>query len=283
MSKLTIPTGLQRKELLKFVVENKHILIEEKKSVIKQADCIMNASGYSVSREGSIIKSVNGSKSTEDSDTGEVSVVINTTNWLDSHGDVHMNGIWKRSLNNNSNFLLLQEHQLKFDHIISDKATAFTKKFDWKAMGQNFEGKTEALIFESPIERKRNSFMFNQYKEGWVKNHSVGMRYLNIDIAVNMDDDDEDARYYKEEIAVWKEVYPLIANKEDADNTNYIWVVREAKIVEGSAVPIGSNIVTPTLEVKFDSTTHPKISTEYSQKEAYDWRAEINKTQFLKF
>ncbi len=40
------------------------------------------------------------------------------------------------------------------------------------------------------------------------------------------------------------------ANKEEAENQGYFWAVKEAKVLEGSAVPIGSNTATPTLEVK---------------------------------
>jgi hypothetical protein len=37
--------------------------------------------------------------------------------------------------------------------------------------------------------------------------------------------------------------------------------VLEAKVCEGSAVPIGSNRITPTLEVKTDTNNEPDLST----------------------
>jgi hypothetical protein len=36
---------------------------------------------------------------------------------------------------------------------------------------------TEALVFNVEIDKDRNDFMFNQYAKGYVKEHSVGMRY----------------------------------------------------------------------------------------------------------
>ena len=42
--------------------------------------------------------------------------------------------------------------------------------------------------------------------------------------------------------------YDVIKSKEIAEAQGYFWVVKEAKVIEGSAVPIGSNQFTPTLE-----------------------------------
>ena len=95
--------------------------------------------------------------------------------------------------------------------------------------------------------------MLNQYKQGNVKNHSVGMQYVKLIMAVN----DED---YGAEFEAWEKYYPLIANKAEADAHGYFWAVKEAKVIEGSAVPIGSNRATPTLDIKeaADSTSAEK-------------------------
>jgi hypothetical protein len=87
--------------------------------------------------------------------------------------------------------------------------------------------------------------MLNQYANGWVKNHSVGMRYVKLDLAIN-----SEAEWNKEEKAVWDKYYSLIANKDVADEKGYFWAVTEAKIIEGSAVVMGSNSATPTLNNK---------------------------------
>ena len=108
-----------------------------------------------------------------------------------------------------------------------------------------YNGKTEALIFDSVIEKKRNDFMFKQYANGWVKNHSVGMRYVKIDLAVN-----SESEWDKDEKELWDKCYPVVANKEVADERGYLWVVSEAKVIEGSAVVMGSNSATPTLLVE---------------------------------
>ena len=124
----------------------------------------------------------------------------------------------------------------------------------WKSLGLPYDGTTEALIFESTIEKKRNEFMLNQYANGWVKNHSVGMRYVQLDLAIN-----SEAEWNKEEKDLWDKFYPVIANKETADERGYFWVVKEAKIIEGSAVVMGSNSATPTLENK---NFEPSLDTQ---------------------
>lgn len=150
---------------------------------------------------------------------------------------------------------------MEFDHIITDKVSAYTSVFKWRDIGYNMDGATEALVFDALIDRKRNPFMFEQYKNGYVLNHSVGMRYVKLFLSI-----DDDREEYYEEKQAWNKYYPLIANKETADEKGYFWAVTEAKLVEGSAVPMGSNFVTPTLEITesqkaLDNNTDSRNST----------------------
>lgn len=230
-----------KEELFKELIANKKELISIKKSVTKNADAISYGYVETVSKN-SIDKAI---ASADLPNTLDVKVVINTTNFLDSHGDVHVNGIWNKSVADNKTFLHLQEHQRDFDKVISDSAKGSVMQMTWKQLGLPYSGNTEALIFESTIDRLRNGFMLKQYANGWVKNHSVGMRYVQMELAINTE-----AEYDREYKDLWDEYYPVIANKEVADERGYFWVVKEAKIVEGSAVVMGSNSATPTLETK---------------------------------
>ena len=230
-----------KEELFKALRENKKELISIKKSVTKNADAISYGYVENISKNATN-KAI---ASADLPNTLDVKVVINTTNFLDSHGDVHINGIWNKSVKDNASFLHLQEHERDFDKVISDSAKGSVELLDWKKLGLSYSGKTEALIFESTIDKLRNGFMLKQYANGWVKNHSVGMRYVSFDLAIN-----SNAEYDKEEKALWDKYYPVIANKELADERGYFWAVTEAKIIEGSAVVMGSNSATPTLENK---------------------------------
>jgi hypothetical protein len=227
-----------KKELFDFLIENKQELIAEKKFKMKQADAVSFIFPHvknEANKEASTAELLS-------KDKIQVKAIINTTGLLDSHNDVHIKGIWKKTLKENKNLYHLQEHQMKFDKVISDKVKAYTDNITWKDLGFNFEGSTEALVFDSEISKERNQFMFEQYAKKYVKNHSVGMQYVNLFLCIN----DED---YKEENDNWNKYISHVANKEIAEERGYFWAITEAKALEGSAVLFGSNYATPTQEV----------------------------------
>jgi hypothetical protein len=250
-----------QKDLFEFLFVNKKQLIAQKKAVMKKADCVstppvlvwdksIDASKGDVSQEVSDMLP----------DTLKTTVIINTTNYLDGHRDVHIPGLWTKSLAENRMMMHLQEHEMEFDKIISDgnNLKAYTRSYTWKELGFPYEGITEGLTFDSTIEKRRNEFMLNQYKNGWVRNHSVGMAYVKLDMAVN---DDK----YPNEYAAWQKYYPMIANKDRADELGYFWYVLEAKCIEGSAVPLGSNMATPTLTIEGmnpEDMNEPSVDTQ---------------------
>ena len=260
-----------KEELFKALKENKKSLIALKKSIEKRADAVSYS--YSTTIENNVNKEELSSNT--EIDKLQVKVVINTTNFIDSHNDLHINGIWNKSVSDNANkgFLHLQEHDRDFDKVISDNAIGTIETLTWKSLGFPYNGKTEALIFDSTIEKKRNEFMFKQYANGWVKNHSVGMRYVKIDLAIN-----SQSEHDKDEKELWDKYYPIVANKEVADERGYFWVVSEANIIEGSAVVMGSNSATPTLSIENKTEAvyntseikeEPSIDTQKQEKKSY--------------
>lgn len=254
---MNIPNFDSKAERIEFLVENKKSLIAQKRAEIKHADSL-SAMYYDIKED--TIKANN--SFVPNGDEIKVKVVINTTNLMDSHDDVHIKGIWGKSVKENKMIMHLQEHKMAFDSIISDgkDLKAFTKTFSWKELGYKYEGETQALIFDSTVKKERNEFMFNQYSKGFVNNHSVGMQYVQLELAANDD-------RYEDEFKVWNKYIDTIANKELAEEKGYFWAVREAKVIEGSAVPIGSNTATPTLdnnmkgEPSKDTHNEPQKST----------------------
>jgi hypothetical protein len=231
-----------KEELFKALKENKSTLIAQKKMITKEADAMLhyvsvdNGKGEAVKAESINLSDVN---------KINAKLVINTTGILDSHGDVHIKGIWNKSAKEQKNILLLQEHKMTFDHIITDNVNVSVNTMKWADLGYNYKGDTDALTFNAEISKERNPFMFEQYSKGYVKEHSVGMRYVKLELAIN-----SDSKYDEEEKAVWDKYYSEIVNKEVADEQGYFWVVTEAKIIEGSAVVKGSNFATPTISVE---------------------------------
>lgn len=243
-----VPAHLKGDDLFKWMKDNLSTLIAEKKAATKEADPItmfVNINTrLAVDKEGQLTKAAE-NVVLDLSKAETVLNVINTTNLMDSHMDVHIPGLWKKSLKENKFFLHLQEHTQRFDHIISDEAKGYTEKISWKDLGFDAVGTTEALIFATPF-TGRNQYMEDQYRKGWVKNHSVGMRYVQIKFCVNRPDDD----YYKEEFANWQTYIDQVINRDVAEEYGMFWAVTEAKIMEGSAVVKGSNFITPSLGFK---------------------------------
>ena len=173
-----------------------------------------------------------------------IKAVISTTNAIDSHMDMHIKGNWDKSVRENKRILLLQEHKNDFDHIIaySKDVKASLVNTTFKALGFNIEGETQALVYSAKVREDVNPAMYKRYKNGNVSEHSVGMRYIKLELAINSEHEND-----KEEKAIWDEFSPLVANKEALER-GYFWVVKEAKQIEGSAVPLGSNPFTPTMK-----------------------------------
>ena len=236
-----IPTFQNKDELYEYLKLNKDLLVRQKKSQMKYADAI---SFNQIADESEVVEKGMHNGVEEDPKKLRVKAVINTTNIMDSHDDVHFPNLWKKSLSENKNILHLQEHQMQFDKLISDKVNAYTENISWSKMGYPYEGKSQALIFDSEIDVEDNGYMFEQYKKGRVRNHSVGMQYVKVSLAVNSKDS-----AFKEEKDTWNKYIDSIVNKEVAEEKGYFFAVTEAKVIEGSAVLVGSNRATPTLSV----------------------------------
>jgi hypothetical protein len=253
-----------KKELYDFLVNNKESLISQKKALLKHADCVMYQPSVNIDISKKTVNKANEPITIDSLESIKVIAVINTTNIIDSHLDMHLNGLWNKSVKENKSIMHLQEHKMAFDKIISDgdKLKAYVKNYTWKELGFDYDGETEALVFESTIDKERNEFMFRQYANGWVKQHSVGMRYVQLVMCIN----DKD---YGAEYEAWEKYFPLAVNKEVAEERGYFWVVKEGKAIEGSAVLLGSNFATPTLdnnsksiEPSHDTQSEPEESTQ---------------------
>lgn len=260
-----IPNNLSRKEIFNYLVKNEALIFNAKKSVTKEADGFFSAPLY-VDDKGNLVNKAEG-EAIPLTESGRLKVVpvINTTNWLDSHGDVHIPGLWKKSLSDNkrSGFYLLDSHRRSFKDIIAEECAGMTRNLSWKELGLDYPGTTEALLFNAFLEKERNEYMYEQYLKKRVKNHSVGMQYVKLVTCI----DDEEYPVQKEN---WDKYIEMVANREEAEADGYFWAILEAKIMEGSAVVFGSNSATPTLETTLlgktdleeDTKNQPPLGTD---------------------
>ena len=242
-----------KEKAFKFLCENKKLIIAQKKAMIKEADSLPYFGTIEAEKE--VIKAVN-YETLKDSKFIKVVAVSNACNYYDSHGDVSIKGSWNRTAKNTKDGFHLQEHQMKFDKMISNNVKFTVENKTWKELGYDYEGETECLVMYSEVDKEDNEYMFKQYIKGKVKNHSAGLRYVDVEFAIN-----SEADWAKEEKAVWDKYYSSIINKEDVDERGYFLAVKEQKIIENSAVLKGSNPATPTISVESADGTSNKTDS----------------------
>lgn len=241
---------------IKELIERKAELIDLKKAEVKTVK-----GGLTTLKDCGVIKT---NKVNEDTDKVlKRTIVGNTYMWMDSHDDVHSKGVFTKSIKERQDSIFhLHDHKFEITAKVGEPTKIYEKELLWSDFGVNKAGSTTALLMDTDIKKDYNDKIFNEYKSARVKQHSVGMQYVKIDLAVN---DDE----YEEEYKVWQDNIENIGNKELAEDKGYFWLVREAKLIEISAVLLGSNTLTPTLEnkeaVSDTSKTEPSIDTQLKQ------------------
>lgn len=206
------------------------------------------------------------------SDFIEVKTVINTTNIIDSHRDLHLPKIWNKTVADNPFSHHLKQHENQFESVISKKAKSYNENMNFMDLGLRKNFATVANINQFILERAKMPFMFDAYKNGDVEQHSVGMMYVALDVAFY----DEDS---EKEMAFFEQAKAQAVNPEAADEFGYVWLVSEAKKREGSAVVFGSNSVTPTLWVR---NYEPSKGTQYKDEPSEDTQKEqLKKVQLI--
>lgn len=258
---LTTEKGVQKRN--DWLMENKDRIIAVKKAALKYADGVGHYSLGAPMLAGSGEPTMKAVGEPIDPNTlkGELVVLaaINTTNIMDSHSDVHIPGLWKRSLSMLKIPMFLQEHKMGFEYIIADgkDVKVSAKRMNWKELGFDYPGVTEVLMFNATVKQSRNAYMFDQYAKAYVKNHSVGMRYKEIVFCL------DDERYGAEKEAFDKYI-PMVVNADEAQEQGYFWAVKEAQVIEGSAVPLGSNQATPVISISSKGSTIEAKGSEAS-------------------
>lgn len=133
----------------------------------------------------------------------------------------------------------------------------------------NSINKLEVLVYEAVIKKERNEDMFKNYLNGWVLNHSVGMRYIKLLFCY--DNNDAENSQNKEN---FDKYYPQILNKDDVDS--YFWAILEAKNIEGSAVVKGSNFLTPVLSLEVIDENTIKVKCAISPSNVIDSHKDVH-------
>lgn len=199
--------------------------------------------------------------------------VINTTKYLDSHGDVHLDGIWDTSAKQQQGKLYyVCDHEIKTNTIIAwpQDVSVMVKSVPWSWVGKDYTGNTEALIYEIDKNNIVNADAKKIIDEKRPVQNSVRMQYVKINLGMNSTAK-EDIQYK----AYWDKHIESIANKDVAEAQGFFFGVEEAKIVrEGSMVPLGSNDATP---IRQKDTVADTITTEKIEPENPSTQANVTK------
>lgn len=221
---------------------NKELIVAEKKAAIKFSDPIQY-----------FVKSITGEvEKTAPTDPEVIGIgstiyaVINTTNFYDSCGDVHLDGIWDNSIKDQKGKLYyVINHDLKLGSVIAypKDVDASVVPLKWSDIGQDYSGSMQALVYAVKLTEAANKDALSAIITKQDIQNSVRMGYISMILCI--DDNSED---YKQEKANFDKYLKIVANKQDAEDAGYFWAIQEAKIVkEGSACLFGANEATPIL------------------------------------
>lgn len=239
--------------------KNKEALILLKKSAIKYSEPV----SYTI-KSDSVAKESGSPKKLEYGDT--VYPVINSINYLDSHSDVHLRGIWDKSVEaQTGKVYFIINHELSLGNVISypSDVEPMIKDVEWSKLGKTYPGFTQVLIFKTKITDKSNDSAFKVLRDGEDIEYSIRMQYVKLELAIN-----DSGEGYKAEKAVFDKYLPLIVNQEKAVEDGFFWAVHEAKIYkEGSMVLAASNDATGTLYDLDEKEFQPLTSTENKEEE----------------
>ena len=232
------------------LLANKELIIKEKTSnILKSID-----KGIAIaSNQEAIQKAIETNKELN-IDKDFYYFVVNSSNILDSHGDMHVKGNWDKTVKEQQKkTYLVFDHQLKRSEIIAMKEDIemLTLDIPFSLIGKNYEGNSYVLVYKVHKDKIRNKEAKELLESGYSFEASVRMQYVKIDLAM-----DSNLKENAKEKENFDKYYSEIANKEDFETLSYFWVIKEAKNVqESSLVMFGSNPATGLINENKEADT----------------------------
>ena len=246
-----------KKSLFHALKDNEETIIGLKKSkAYKSIDKGQGLFNIPIAHKSSTIKM--------DLEQGFIYPVINSTNWLDSHQDVHLKGCYTRTVKEQQGRVYyIDTHQKGLQNIISKKNNIemFYDDVEWSLLNKDIKGTTEALFFKIANENVKKDYLdlINEDKE---LQNSLAMMYKNIVMCVNSTDPE-----FKENKEYFDMYINTIGNRNKALEDEVFFAVKELAIMgEGSLCPVvgGSNSATSVIQLNHAEKSHEEIEAEKS-------------------
>ena len=254
-----------QQDLFKALRENKDEIISLKKAnILKSID-----KGISIKVKAlNFIKSDTIKSLPFEIDKDYYYLAVNSTRVLDSHRDLHLDKMWNKSTKEmqgknylvDTHILTLKTTLVKKEHI-----EMFTAIVPFSAVGKNYYGDTEVLIYKFLKSKLRDEDVKEWLESGDDIEASVKMRYTDIVLAMKSQSKEDEA-----ELKNYNNYISLIANKDDfEDDILYFWAIKQAMNVhEASLVPFGSNSSTGQIKIiDADSITSKNEQSNGTQQE----------------
>lgn len=173
-----------------------------------------------------------------------VQVIGNTYYFVDSDLDILIDGAARKTIadrgpqsNANAKIKHLADHKMDTSKMVGKPSLIEETRMDGRTVIY-----MESDIFETPT----GDDHLVKYQTGGYDQHSIGFRYVDIELA-QKDSENSDAQRY------WDEFFPQLLNPEVAEQQEHFWVVKEIELFEISVVTFGANSMTGFLGVKSEN------------------------------
>lgn len=275
--RIEIPEFKTRADMLSYMRKNCEKIIAQKKSLPIKSDNL--EFGYSIVKHTRQL----GTKAATPEELampvdGELPVEIigNMSGWCDSYMDVMVKDNWNKSINDlgaSGQKLVyhLKNHDYSTDAVVGKDPSLYTKDIDLSIF--NFKSdikKAQALLMSSTVVKAYDEKCYMLYKDGQVKQHSIGLRYIKLYLCI--DSDEAEDTMYKEN---WDKYYSQVINKEKVDSKGYFWAVTEAQILEVSVVLFGANELTTVQSIGKNETHTESEPPKDTQEQPLDVKETI--------
>lgn len=139
----------------------------------------------------------------------------------------------------------------------------FIAKVDWATVGKEYEGKTEALVFEIAKDKfKRKDVLEAILNKSSDFENSIRMIYITLKLGVNSDNPE-----HKSQKEYYEKRKSEIANLEDVEKDGYFWGVEELRIYKEASLVVAGGSNSATSIFTKEDTEEPLESTPTENKE----------------
>ena len=230
--RVKIPIFADKSALFAYLRKNEAGIIKQKKSLPIKSDifewgCLPVNKKSRVKDDGSMLGP----------DEIQVDAIANLSGWCDSYMDVMIKDNWNKTIADKAIVYHLKNHEYSTDDIVGKDPELYTKMFPIEYFGLTSDvTKAQALMMKSIVPKDYDKKTFSLYRDGQIKQHSIGLRYIQIVLCLDSTLE-EDATYKKN----WDKYYSIVINKDVVDTYHYFFAVIESQILENSCVLFGAN------------------------------------------